>query len=154
MRLVLQRVTRARVSVGGEEVAAVGRGLLVLVGIEKGDSSAQVAAAARKLAGLRLFEDPEGRMNLDLGAVGGAVLLVSQFTLTASVARGRRPSFDAAAPPEIAEPLIEELASQIASLGIPVASGRFGASMEVELVNDGPVTLILEVGAEGRIGRA
>jgi D-aminoacyl-tRNA deacylase len=145
MRLVLQRVSRASVRVGEHEVAAIGRGVLVLVGVERGDSLAQVAVAARKLAGLRLFEDDEGKMNLDLAAAGGSVLVVSQFTLAASLARGRRPSFEAAAPPETAEPLVAALASALAEQGVPVATGRFRAHMAVELVNDGPVTFVLEI---------
>jgi D-aminoacyl-tRNA deacylase len=150
MRLVLQRVARASVRVGDEEVAAIGRGLLVLVGVERGDTRAQVAAAARKLGGLRLFEDGQGKMNLDLTAAGGAVLLVSQFTLAGSLARGRRPSFDGAAPPEAAEPLVAALASALAEQGVPVATGRFRAHMAVELVNDGPVTFVLEIPPELR----
>lgn len=153
MRLVLQRVSRSRVVVDGQEVAAIGPGLLALVGIEDGDGPLQVASAARKIAGLRLFDDSEGRMNLDLAAVGGAVLVVSQFTLAASLARGRRPSFVAAAAPEVAEPLVEELVRQLEAQGVPVATGRFRATMEVELVNDGPVTLVLDVGPDGRVVR-
>lgn len=145
MRLILQRVSRAAVGVGGETVGAIGRGVLVLVGVEKGDGPAEAARAAEKLAGLRLFEDPEGRMNLDAGAAGGAFLVVSQFTLAASLARGRRPSFDGAAPPAEAEPLVEALCAGLRERGLPVATGRFGARMEVELVNDGPVTFVLDV---------
>ena len=145
MRLVLQRVSRARVTVAGEEVGAIGRGLLVLVGVERGDGPEQAEAAARKLAGLRLFEDEAGRMNLATGEVGGAFLVVSQFTLAGSLARGRRPSFDGAAPPEVAEPLVEGLVAALRAEGLPVATGRFRASMEVELVNDGPVTFVLDV---------
>ena len=145
MKLVLQRVTRARVTVGGEEVGAIGRGVLALVGIERGDGAEQVAAAARKLAGLRLFEDAEGRMNLAAAEVGGAFLVVSQFTLAGSLQRGRRPSFDGAAPPEVAEPLVEALVAALRAEGLPVATGRFRAYMEVELVNDGPVTFVLEL---------
>lgn len=144
MRLVLQRVARASVEVEGERVAAIGRGLLVLAGVASGDGEAQVAAAAAKVAALRLFEDPEGKMNLSLGEVGGTVLLVSQFTLLASTEKGRRPSFTGAARPEIAAPLVERLAELLAGLGVPVERGRFGAAMAVELVNDGPVTLVLE----------
>ena len=149
MRLILQRVSRAAVRAGGEVVAAIGRGLLVLVGVEQGDGRAQAVAAADKLAGLRIFADPEGKMNLDLAAAGGAVLIVSQFTLAASLARGRRPSFDAAAPSEEAEPLIGELVADLRRRGLTVAEGRFGAHMEVELVNDGPVTFLLEFAPEG-----
>ena len=145
MRLVLQRVSRARVTVAGEEVGAIGRGLLVLVGVERGDGPEQASAAARKLAGLRLFEDEAGRMNLATAEVGGAFLVVSQFTLAGSLARGRRPSFDGAAPPEVAEPLVEELVGALRAEGLTVATGRFRAYMEVELVNDGPVTFVLDL---------
>ncbi len=145
MRIVLQRVGRATVRVGGETVAAIGRGVLALVGIERGDGAATVARAAEKLAGLRLFEDQGGRMNLDAAAAGAAFLVVSQFTLAASLRRGRRPSFDAAAPPEEAEALIAALAQALGERGLEVACGRFGARMEVELVNDGPVTFVLDI---------
>ena len=145
MRLVLQRVTRAAVRVAGEEVGAIARGVVVLVGVERGDGPDQAAAAARKLAGLRLFEDAEGRMNLATAEVGGAFLVVSQFTLAGSLARGRRPSFDGAAPPAAAEPLVDALVDGLRAAGLPVATGRFRALMEVELVNDGPVTFVLEV---------
>jgi D-tyrosyl-tRNA(Tyr) deacylase len=144
MRLVLQRVARASVETGGERVAAIGRGLLALVGVAPGDGDAEVAAAAAKVAGLRLFEDAEGKMNLDLSAAGGAVLLVSQFTLLASTERGRRPSFTGAARPEIAAPLVDRLAERLRELGVRVERGRFGSAMAVELINDGPVTLVLD----------
>ena len=145
MRLILQRVSRAAVRVDGEVVGEIGRGMLVLAGIERGDGPEQAAKAAAKLAGLRLFEDPEGKMNLNLAQVGGAVLLVSQFTLAASLKRGRRPSFERAAAPELAEPLIERLASELEQRHVPVAHGRFGARMAVESVNDGPVTFVLDL---------
>jgi D-tyrosyl-tRNA(Tyr) deacylase len=145
MRLVIQRVSRARVSVGGEEVAAIGRGLLVLVGVERGDGSDQVAVAARKLAGLRVFEDEVGKMNLATAEVGGAYLVVSQFTLAGSLDRGRRPSFDGAAPPAEAEPLVDALVGALRGKGLRVETGRFRATMAVELVNDGPVTFVLEL---------
>ena len=145
MKIVVQRVSRARVTVGGEEVGVIGRGLLALVGVERGDGEEQAAAAARKLAGLRVFEDAEGRMNLAAADVGGAFLVVSQFTLAGSLARGRRPSFDAAAPPEVAEQLVEALVAALRAEGATVATGRFRAYMEVELVNDGPVTFVLEL---------
>lgn len=145
MRLVLQRVASARVEVDGERLGAIGHGLLVLAGVEAGDGEAQVAAAADKLLGLRVFEDDRGRMNLDLVQAGGAVLLVSQFTLAASTDRGRRPSFDRAAPPERARPLLESLAARLAAAGVGVETGRFGAHMSVELVNDGPVTFVLDL---------
>lgn len=145
MRLVIQRVSRAAVTVEGEVVGEIGRGFLVLVGIERGDGSAQVAEAARKLAGLRVFEDEAGKMNLDIAAVGGAFLVVSQFTLLGSIEKGRRPSFDRAAPPAEARPRVDELVADLSRRGFPVATGRFGAHMEVSLVNDGPVTLIAEL---------
>jgi D-aminoacyl-tRNA deacylase len=145
VKLVIQRVSRARVTVGGEEVGRIGRGLLALVGVERGDGVEQAIAAAKKLVGLRVFEDPEGRMNLAAADVGGAFLVVSQFTLAGSLARGRRPSFDAAAPPEVAEPLVAALVAALRAEGVSVATGRFRAIMEVELVNDGPVTFVLEL---------
>jgi D-tyrosyl-tRNA(Tyr) deacylase len=150
VRLILQRVTRAAVRVGGETVGSIGRGALVLVGVERGDGPDQVERAAEKLAGLRIFEDEEGRMNLDAASVGGSFLVVSQFTLAGSLARGRRPSFDGAAPPEEAEPLVEGLCEALRRRGLPVAGGRFRARMEVELVNDGPVTFVLDLRPEGR----
>jgi D-tyrosyl-tRNA(Tyr) deacylase len=147
MRLVLQRVSAASVKVSGETVGEIGRGLLVLVGIERGDGPngpAKVRAAAEKLAGLRVFEDAAGKMNLDLAAIGGAFLVVSQFTLAGSVSRGRRPSFDRAAPPEEAEPLVDALVAELRGRGFRVETGRFRAMMEVALVNDGPVTLVAD----------
>jgi D-tyrosyl-tRNA(Tyr) deacylase len=135
VRLVLQRVSSARVTVDGEEVGAVGRGLLVLVGVERGDGPAQAAAAARKLASLRVFEDEGGRMNLSTAEVGGGFLVVSQFTLAGSLERGRRPSFDGAAPPEVAEPLVEALVAALRAEGQPVATGRFRAPQAGERVN-------------------
>jgi D-tyrosyl-tRNA(Tyr) deacylase len=144
MRLVIQRVSSAAVRVAGETVGAIGRGLLVLVGVERGDAPAAAAAAAEKLAGLRVFEDPAGRMNLDAAAAGGGFLVVSQFTLAGSLARGRRPSFDRAAPPEDAAPLVDALVEALRGRGCQVATGRFRAHMEVELVNDGPVTLVAD----------
>jgi len=145
MRLILQRVSSASVEVEGETVGAIDRGLLVLVGVERADGGAQVARAIEKLATLRLFADGSGRMNLDAGAAGGAFLVVSQFTLAASLARGRRPSFDRAAPPETAEPLVQQLVAGLAARGFRTAQGRFGALMQVRLVNDGPVTFVLDV---------
>ncbi len=144
VRLVIQRVSSASVRVDGEIVGAIGRGLLVLAGIERGDALARVRSAAEKLAGLRIFEDPDGKMNLDAAAVGGAFLIVSQFTLAGSIERGRRPSFDRAAPPDEAAPLVEALVEDLRSRGFQVETGRFRAHMEVELVNDGPVTLVAD----------
>lgn len=126
-------------------VGEIGLGLLVLAGVERGDGPEQAVRAAAKLAGLRLFEDPDGKMNLDLGQVGGAVLLVSQFTLAGSLKRGRRPSFERAEAPELAAPLIERLAGELARRSVPVSCGRFGARMEVDSVNDGPVTFVLDL---------
>ena len=145
MRLILQRVSSAEVRVAGEPVGRIGRGMLVLVGVEKGDGADQAAAAAAKLGHLRIFEDAKGRMNLDPARAGAAFLVVSQFTLAASLERGRRPSFDGAAPPEVAELLVERLVEALRAAGFHVETGRFGARMEVELVNDGPVTFILQV---------
>lgn len=145
MRLILQRVKSAAVRVAGETVGAIGRGILVLVGVESGDGLPQVAAAVEKLSGVRLFDDPAGKMNLDLASVGGALLVVSQFTLAGSLARGRRPSFDNAAPPDAARPLVEALVEGLRARGHRVETGRFRAAMEVELINDGPVTFLLEV---------
>lgn len=145
MRLVLQRVGRAEVRVGRETVGAIGRGMVALVAVVAGDTAATAAAAADKLAGLRCFDDEGGRMNLDAAAAGAAFLIVSQFTLAADLARGRRPSFTGAAPPEVAAPLVDALVDDLRERGFVVETGRFGAAMEVELVNDGPVTFVLEV---------
>ena len=142
--MVLQRVSRASVSVGSRVVGEIGRGFLVLAGFSPSDGDEQLQWMADKIAGLRLLADGEGRMNLGLAEVGGAVLVVSQFTLYGDARKGRRPSFVAAAPPEQAEPLYERFAAALAQRGIPVETGEFGALMEVSLVNDGPVTLLLE----------
>lgn len=149
MRAILQRVASASVTVDGTLVGSIGRGLLVLVGVEVGDDAAVASAMAQRLAGLRIFEDDAGRMNLDAAAVGGAFLVVSQFTLAGSLARGRRPSFDRAARPEIAEPLVEAVAADLETRGFEVARGRFRARMAVAMVNDGPVTFVLDVGPDG-----
>jgi D-tyrosyl-tRNA(Tyr) deacylase len=149
VRLVIQRVSRASVRVGGAVVGAIGRGLVVLAGVETGDGAVQAEQAAEKLAGLRVFEDEQGKMNLDVRAAGGQFLVVSQFTLAASLERGRRPSFDRAARPEVAEPLVAALAEGLRRRGYVVETGRFRAAMEVELVNDGPVTFVLEVSSPG-----
>ncbi|MEP7011725.1 MAG: D-aminoacyl-tRNA deacylase [Acidobacteriota bacterium] len=145
MRLILQRVKSASVRVAGETVGAIDRGILVLVGVEQGDRESQVAAAVEKLSGVRLFDDQAGKMNLDLASVGGAFLVVSQFTLAGSLARGRRPSFDGAAAPDEARPRVEALVEGLRRRGHRVETGRFRAAMEVELINDGPVTFLLEV---------
>ena len=144
MRAVVSRVLRARVTVEGETVGQVGPGLLVLVGVTASDSSAEAAWLAGKVAGLRVFDDGQGRMNLALADVGGAVLVVSQFTLYGDTRAGRRPSYLDAARPEQAEPLVEEVVKGLAGAGLPVASGRFRADMQIESVADGPVTILLD----------
>lgn len=145
MRAVVQRVSQASVEVEGEQVGAIDIGLLVLVGVAGADQAQDAAVLADKVAALRIFRDEVGKLNRSVGEVKGSVLIVSQFTLHADVRRGRRPSFVAAAPPQIAEPLVEAVADRIRAAGIPVATGRFGATMEVGLVNDGPVTIVIEV---------
>ena len=144
MRLVVQRVASASVSVDGRTVGRIASGLLVLAGVEVGDGEDQMVAAAAKLTRLRLFDDEDGRMNLDVGQAGGAILLVSQFTLAASTRKGRRPSFDRAARPALAEPMLEELGRRLEAAGVTVEWGRFGARMRVNLVNDGPATFVLD----------
>lgn len=144
MRAVVQRVRRARVEVGGECVGAVGKGFLVLVGVEEGDDEADVAYLCEKISGLRVFEDDAGKMNLSLADVGGEVLVVSQFTLLGDCRKGRRPSFTRSAPPEAAEALYLRVAEGLRRAGHTVATGRFRAEMDVELVNEGPVTLLLD----------
>lgn len=144
MRAVVQRVTEASVTVNGESVAAIGEGLLVLLGVAEGDDSEQADFLARKIAGLRVFEDGGGKMNLDVQARNGEVLAVSQFTLCADVRKGRRPSFTQAAAPGVAEPLYLRFCESVAAHGIRVAMGVFQAHMAVTLVNDGPVTIWLD----------
>jgi D-tyrosyl-tRNA(Tyr) deacylase len=144
MRIILQRVSEASVRVADREVGRIGRGYLALVGFTHGDGAAEVGWMADKVVGLRLFSDPEGKMNLDLAAVGGGILVVSQFTLYGDAAKGRRPSFIDAARPEEAIPLYESFVAALTSRGVTVATGEFGAEMQVALVNDGPVTLQLE----------
>jgi len=140
---VIQRVARAEVRVDGEVVGRIGRGLLVLTGLETGDGDAELADAVRKIPALRVFEDEAGKMNLGVRDVGGELLVVSQFTLAASLERGNRPSFDGALGSEAARPLFERFLELLErDAGCPIATGRFGADMKVELVNDGPVTLI------------
>jgi D-aminoacyl-tRNA deacylase len=150
MRAVVQRVSRAKVAVDDETAGEIGSGLLVFVGVAPGDGRADASALADKLVALRVFQDEEGRMNRSVSDVGGGILVVSQFTLYADVGRGRRPSFTGAADPTDAEPLVEAVVERISELGIPTATGRFGAMMEVDLVNQGPVTLVLEVSG-GRV---
>jgi len=147
MRALLQRVSRASVAVEGESVASIGQGLLLLLGVGKGDDEEDARWLARKCAGLRIFDDDEGLMNRSVTEVGGEVLVVSQFTLYGDARRGRRPSWVQAARPEEAEPLVEFFCAALAKEDITVARGRFGAHMHVELVNDGPVTLLVESGA-------
>ncbi len=144
MRLVVQRVTRAKVTVEGEVVGAIDRGYLVLAGVGDGDTDEDMRYGVEKLVGLRVFEDDAGKMNRSILDVGGAILLVSQFTLLGDARHGRRPSFSNAARSETAAPMIDRMAAEIASRGIPVARGVFGADMQVELVNDGPVTILLD----------
>jgi D-tyrosyl-tRNA(Tyr) deacylase len=144
MRAVVQRVSRAQVAVEGEIVAEVGRGLVVLLGVTHADTEGDADYLADKIAGLRVFEDENGKMNLDAAAVGGGILVVSQFTLYGDVRRGKRPSFDAAAPPERARQLYEYFAERIRAAGLLCQTGRFQEMMEVELVNEGPVTILLD----------
>lgn len=144
MRALLQRVSRASVTVDEQIVGQIGQGLLVLLGVGQGDSEAQVKALADKIVQLRIFGDEEGKMNRSLLDIQGEVLVVSQFTLHADMRRGRRPSFINAAPPSIAEPLYERFKAAVASYGLTVASGIFGASMRIELCNEGPVTIWLD----------
>jgi D-aminoacyl-tRNA deacylase len=144
VRAVVQRVTRASVAVAGETVGAIERGFLVLVGVSVDDGEADADALAQKIAGLRVFDDDAGAMNLALADVGGAVLVVSQFTLLGDVRKGRRPSFIAAARGEQAEALYERVAAGLREAGLVVATGRFGADMAVELLNDGPVTILID----------
>jgi D-tyrosyl-tRNA(Tyr) deacylase len=145
VKILIQRVSQARVDVGGETAGSIGRGLLVLLGLEKGDDAVLAEEAARKIAGMRIFEDDAGKMNRAVGEVGGAVLVVSQFTLAADLSRGRRPGFERALPPAEAEPLYEYFARVLALLGLPVEKGVFGATMDVALVNAGPATFWIDL---------
>ena len=144
MRCVVQRVTRASVTVEGEVVGKIGGGFMVLVGVQEGDGEPDAAYCAQKISGLRVFEDAEDKMNLSLSDVGGSVLLVSQFTLLGDARHGRRPSFSDAARPELAEPLFLRLKALLEQAGLTVETGRVRTHMEVELVNDGPVTILLD----------
>ena len=146
MRAVIQRVRRAAVVVAGETVGAVETGWLVLLGVGPADTPTEAAWLADKVANLRAFEDDAGKMNRSVLDAGGGLLVVSQFTLYGDTHKGRRPSFTGAAPPALAEPLVERFAAALRAVGLPVATGRFGADMQVELVNDGPVTFVLESG--------
>jgi D-aminoacyl-tRNA deacylase len=144
MRVVLQRVSRASVSIDGRTAGAIGRGFCLLVGLTHADTDATVDWMAEKVAGLRLFPDAEGKMNLGLEEVGGGVLVISQFTLYGDAAKGRRPSFIGAARPDTAIPLYQRFVDALRARGLDVATGEFGADMQVEIHNDGPVTLMLE----------
>jgi D-tyrosyl-tRNA(Tyr) deacylase len=144
MRAVIQRVLRASVAVEGETVGAVERGWLVLLGVAPADTARQVEWLADKVANLRAFDDADGKMNLSVQDVSGSILVVSQFTLYGDCLKGRRPSFTGAAPPAVAEPLYEGFVAALKMLGVPVATGRFGADMKVELINDGPVTFVID----------
>jgi D-aminoacyl-tRNA deacylase len=144
MRAVVQRVSRARVVVDDETVGQIGPGLLILLGVADGDGEPEADRLAGKIARLRIFEDDDGRFDRDVADAGGGVLAVSQFTLIADTRRGNRPSFSDAAAPELAEPLYERFCEELRDLGLPVETGVFGARMEVELVNDGPVTIVLD----------
>lgn len=144
MRAVVQRVSRGEVRVDGVAVGSVGRGFVVLLGVARGDEEADARALADKVAGLRVFEDAAGKMNLSLAEVGGGVLVVSQFTLLGDARKGNRPSFVDAAPPEVGSALYERFCAVLRERGLPVATGTFRATMAVELVNDGPVTILLD----------
>lgn len=144
MRVVVQRVAHASVSVDGNPVGAIGPGLMLLVGIGRDDEEKQLAWMAQKLVGLRIFEDDAGKMNLDVRDVGGAVLAISQFTLYGDCSRGRRPGFSEARRPDEALLLFERFVTLLRDQGVPVETGRFGADMKVELLNDGPVTFVVE----------
>ena len=149
MRAVVQRVSEASVAIEGEVISAIGRGLLIFLGVTHGDGEEEAVYLARKIANLRVFEDAEGKMNLSLADIGGQALVVSQFTLYADAYKGRRPSFTDAARPEQAEPLIERFVAHLRHEGIPTQTGCFRARMTVRLCNDGPVTLILDTAQKG-----
>jgi len=144
MRAVIQRVSRACVRIEQQEVGIIEGGFLILIGVADGDTAGDAEYLAQKIVELRVFEDSGGKMNLALGEVSGSVLAISQFTLLADCRKGRRPSFSHAATPDVAQPLFERFVEAVRLRGIPIQTGRFGAHMEVELVNDGPVTLLLD----------
>lgn len=144
MRVVLQRVAHGRVQVAGETIAEIGPGVVILLGVGPQDGEEQARFLVDKIANLRIFEDEQGKINRSLLEVGGAAIVVSQFTLYADTRKGRRPSFTDAAPPDLARPLVERFAALLAELGVPTQSGEFGAHMLVEIANDGPVTILLE----------
>ena len=152
MKVLLQRVTLASVSVAGEVVGRIGRGLVVFVGVANGDTVKDVNYLVQKIVDLRIFEDDAGKMNRSLRDIGGKILVVSQFTLYGDTRKGRRPSFVGAAAPEIAEPLFNSFADAFRDQGVGVETGRFGARMAVQLLNDGPVTLVIEVAAPSSVG--
>ena len=149
MRIVVQRVSRAQVRADGAVLGTIGRGAAVLVGIGVGDTPELVERMADRLLGLRYFEDADGRTNLAIDEVEGELLVVSQFTLLADLRRGRRPGFALAAPPDVAEPMVDRFVARLRAAGRKVETGRFGAEMELELVNDGPFTLVVEAGGGG-----
>jgi D-tyrosyl-tRNA(Tyr) deacylase len=150
MRAVVQRAGHGRVAVDGEKVGEIGQGLVVLVGVAEGDTEADAVALADKIAGLRIFPDDAGRMNRSVIDAGGAILLISQFTLLADVRKGRRPSFTGAAGPEEARRLVDVVQARLTAAGLEVAGGRFGTFMQVDLRNDGPVTIVVDT-ADGRV---
>lgn len=143
MRIVLQRVSSGKVTVDGRAIAEIGRGLVILLGIGPADTQEQARSLADKVAHLRIFDDGQGKMNLSAGEIGGQAIVVSQFTLYADTRRGRRPSFTDAAPPNVARPLVDFFAQQLNHLGIPTQTGEFGAVMQVDIHNEGPVTIIM-----------
>ena len=144
MRVLLQRVTQGKVTVEGKTVAQIGKGVVILLGIGKEDGIEQIEYLTRKIAGLRIFEDAAGKINLSIREVKGEAIVVSQFTLYANTHKGRRPSFTNAAPPEIASPLVDTFAEHLQKLGVPTQKGVFGAHMQVEIHNDGPLTIWME----------
>jgi D-tyrosyl-tRNA(Tyr) deacylase len=144
MRIVLQRVNQGKVNVDGQVIAEIGLGLVILLGVGPQDGGEQVDYLVNKIAHLRIFEDHQGKINRSVLDVGGAAILVSQFTLYADTRKGRRPSFTDAAPPEIASPLVDLFADKLIALGVPTQTGQFGAHMQVEIHNDGPVTIWME----------
>lgn len=144
MRVVLQRVSHGRVTVNGNKLAEIGIGLVILLGVGPKDGEEQIDYLVKKIANLRIFEDDHGKINRSLLDIGGSAIVVSQFTLYADTRKGRRPSFTDAAPPEIAEPLVDRFAERLSALGVPTQTGDFGAHMLVEIANNGPVTIWLE----------
>lgn len=150
MRAVVQRVASACVTINGGETRSIGPGLVVFLGVLKGDGEAQVQFLAGKIAGLRVFSDAEGKMNLSLNDIGGQLLVISNFTLGSDCKKGRRPSFDLAAPPQLGEALYRLFVEEIRALGVPVSTGEFGAEMRVLVENDGPVTLVIDTETLGK----